>query len=64
MKKLFELKFIERKELTAVTGLLPGGVKGNLKNRDGSVKYTRAIDANEFFAKQDTPSIPCSRLIN
>lgn len=51
MRQFFEMKFIERKELTAVTGLLPGGVKGNLKNRDGSVKYTRAIDANEFFAK-------------
>ena len=31
MRKLFELKFIERKELAALTDLLPGGVKGNLK---------------------------------
>ena len=28
MRQLIEMKFIERKELTAVTGLLPGGLKG------------------------------------
>ena len=57
LKQLFDLKFIDQKELTSVTGLLPGGVKGSLKNKDGTIKYTRAIDTNEYFSKQDTPYI-------
>ena len=57
MKELYDLKFVDKKELTAVTGLLPGGVKGDLKNNDGSIRYTRAIDANEYFTRQNTPYI-------
>ena len=57
MKELYDLKFVDKKELTAVTGLLPGGVKGDLKNNDGSLKFTRAIDANEYFSRQNTPYI-------
>ena len=57
LKKLFQIEFIDKKELTAITGLLPGGTKGDLKNKDGCLKYTRAIDTNEYFSKQDTPYI-------
>ena len=56
-KKLFEAKFIDRKEVISVTGLLPGGVTGDLKNNDGTIKYTRTVDTNEYFAKQRTPYI-------
>ena len=41
MRKLFVSKFITGSELTGVTGLLAGGVAGTLKNRDGSIKYTK-----------------------
>jgi len=58
MKELYELKFIEGKELTAVTGLLPGGVNGKLIHReDGSLKYTHVLDTNEYFARQGTPYV-------
>ena len=57
MTRLFELEFLDRNELVAVTRVLPGGVNGNLKKRDGSRKDTRAIDSNEFFVKQQTPYI-------
>ena len=57
MSRLFELDFIDRNELASVTGLLPGGVSGKLKKKDGSRKYTHAIDSNEFFVKQQTPYI-------
>ena len=43
MKKLFNEKFIDGNELTSVTGLLPGGINGKLKNGDGSLKFTRVI---------------------
>ena len=57
MKKLFTYKFITGDELAAVTGLLAGGKNGKLKMKDGTVKYTRAIDSNELFVKQKTPYI-------
>ena len=38
MIELYELDFISRNELTAVTGILPGGANGNLKNKDGTRK--------------------------
>ena len=57
MRELYELKFMDQKELTVVTGLLPGGVSGKLKNNDGSLKFTHALDMNEFFSRQDTPYI-------
>ena len=57
MRKLFVSKFITGSELTGVTGLLAGGVSGTLKNRDGSIKYTKAIDSNELFSKQKTPYV-------
>ena len=57
MKQLFELKFITRKELCAVTGQLAGGSNGNLRRKDHRLKYTRATDMNELFTKQKTPYI-------
>ena len=57
MLELFDLNFIERNELIAVTGILPGGANGVLKNKDGSRKDTRAIDSNECFVKQPTPYV-------
>ena len=56
-KQLFEAMFIDRKEIISVTGLLPGGVTWDLKNNDGTIKYTRTIDTNECFTKQRTPYI-------
>ena len=45
-------------ELNAVTGILPGGVSGDLINmKDGSRKNTHAVDYNKFFVKQRTPHI-------
>ena len=57
MKKLYLVNFITRQELTAVTGLLPGGVSGTLLNQDGSLKFTRIKENNELFAKQSTPYV-------
>lgn len=57
LKELHNLKFISDNELTAVTGLLVGGVSGKLKNRDGSVKFTRVKESNELFSQQNTPYI-------
>ena len=57
LRLLNDQKFITNSELTAVTGLIVGGVSGTLKNRDGTVKYTRATDSNELFAKQKTPYV-------
>ena len=57
MTRLFELDFINRSELTAVTGILPGGANGKLKKNDGTRKDTRAIDSNEYFVKQPTPYV-------
>ena len=57
MVDLFNKKFIDRNELTAVTGVLPGGVSGKLTKRDGTRKDTHAIDYNEYFAKQLTPYV-------
>ena len=48
MSRLFELDFIDRNELASVTGLLPGRVSGKLKKKDGSRKYTNAIDSRIF----------------
>ena len=50
LKDLHNLKFISDNELTAVTGLLVGGVSGKLKNWDGSVKFTRVKESNELFS--------------
>ena len=44
MTRLYDVKFIDRGELTAVTGVLPGGVSGKLKKKDGTRKDTHAID--------------------
>ena len=57
MTRLYDVKFIDRGELTAVTGVLPGGVSGKLKKKDGTRKDTHAIDSNEYFAKQSTPYV-------
>ena len=57
MTELYDLDFVNRNELTAVTGILPGGAKGTLKNQDGSRKDTRAIDSNECFVQQPTPYV-------
>ena len=57
MRKLYKEKSIDRKELTAVTGILPGGVNGKLKKKDGTRKDTHAIDINKYFAKQVTPYV-------
>ena len=57
LKELFKFKFISSEELTSVTGLLAGGRFGKLKNANGSLKFTRAIDHNELFAKQKTPYV-------
>ena len=57
MRKLFVSKFITSSELTGVTGLLAGGVCGKLRHDDGSIKYTKAIDSNELFARQKTPYV-------
>ena len=57
MKDLFSKKFIDKNELTAVTGLLAGGVNGKLKNVDGSLKFTRIIANAELFSKQGTPYV-------
>ena len=54
---LNDLKFITNSELTAVTGLLVGGVCGKLKNKDGTTKYTCTTDSNELFAKQKIPYV-------
>ena len=54
MKGLWNSKFINDCELTAVTGLLTGGRNGKLKNKDGSVKFTCVINNNELFTKQST----------
>ena len=52
MKDLFHKKMISKNELTAVTGLIAGGISGELKNGDGSIKFTRAINNNELFVRQ------------
>ena len=53
MKTLYKLKFVERKELATVTGILAGGVSGELKVKGSDeLKFTRAIDSNELFAQQ------------
>ena len=57
MKELFSEKFIEKCELTAVTGLLAGGITGKLKHGDGSLKFTRVIANAELFTKQSTPYV-------
>ena len=57
MKRLFAANFIDGKELTSVTGLLAGGVSGDLLNPDGSLKFTRIKENNELFAKQSTPYV-------
>ena len=57
MKELYRIGFITGQELTAVTGLLPGGACGTLTNNDGSMKYTRIKENNELFAKQSTPYV-------
>ena len=57
MKVLFEKGFILKQELTAVTGILAGGAKGNCKNHDGTLKFTRAINSNELFSKECTPYV-------
>ena len=57
MKELYKNGFISNRELTAVTGILPGGASGELKNSDGSMKYTRIKENNELFARQSTPYV-------
>ena len=58
MTKLYDNEFIDQKELTAVTGILPGGVSGELVNsKTGQRKDTRAIDSNELFTEQSTPYV-------
>ena len=57
MKELFYAKFAEKNELTAVTGLLAGGTNGELRNEDGSHKFSRVVVSAELFAKQDTPYV-------
>ena len=52
MKRLFAANFIDGNELTSVTGLLAGGVSGDLLNPDGSLKFTRIKENNELFVKQ------------
>ena len=57
MKGLWRSKFINGNELTAVTGLFPGGRNGKLKNKDGSIKFTRVINNSELFTEQNTPYV-------
>ena len=57
LKELYNLTFISKNELTAITGLLPGGVSGKLRNVDGSIKFTRIKASNELFSKQTTPYV-------
>ena len=57
MKELYRIGFITGQELTAVTGLLPGGACCTLTNNDGSMKYTRIKENNELFANQSTPYV-------
>ena len=58
MTKSYDNEFIDQKELTAVTGILPGGVSGELvNNKTGQRKDTRAIDSNELFTEQSTPYV-------
>ena len=57
MKQLYHDKFVSKNELASVTGLLAGGAKGNLKNTDGSMKFTNIISQKECFAKQTTPYV-------
>ena len=57
MVSLYNKTFIEKDELAAVTGLLAGGKNGKLKNKDGTVKFTRAIGSNERFVKQNVPYV-------
>ena len=57
MVSLYHEHFISKEETVAVTGLIPGGKCGKLKNRDGTIKFTRAIDSNELFVKQSVPYV-------
>ena len=57
MKDLYHDGFITGQELTAVTGILPGGACGTLKNNDGTKKFTRIKENNELFARQSTPYV-------
>ena len=57
MKCLFNLDFISRDELAAVTGILAGGANGKLKMDNGDTKFTRALDSNELFSEQRTPYV-------
>ena len=57
MKKLRELNFITKDELTAVTGLLEEGRSGKLTNKDGSTKFTNVLSNKELFHKQLTPYV-------
>jgi hypothetical protein len=57
MKTLYNLQFISREELAAVTGVLAGGANGELTTENGDVKFTRALDQNELFSEQRTPYV-------
>jgi hypothetical protein len=57
MKALFNLKFVSREELAAVTGVLAGGANGKLTTETGETKFTRALDSNELFSEQRTPYV-------
>ena len=50
--------FVSKAELTALTGLIPGGTTGNKKNkRTGTPKLTQVISQKELFAEQETPYV-------
>ena len=57
MKSLFFDGFVSKSELTAVTGLIAGGVDGCRRNKDGSMKFTQVVSQKELFCQQSTPYV-------
>ena len=57
MKALYCSGFVSKNELTAVTGLIAGGMSGKKKNKNGSIKFTQVISQRELFAEQKTPYV-------
>ena len=57
MKILYCKQFLTKNEMVAVTGLIPGGSSGKLKNKNGSMKFTHMLSQKELFAQQKIPYV-------
>ena len=57
MIALYSKGFVSKRELTAVCGLIAGGMDGKKRKKDGSLKYTQVISQKELYAEQPTPYV-------